>query len=159
MYQDSNIDSDSSGGGMTGGSGDKGEPKIKYVNPLTSNIREHGFTNYLPENWIFIGIPMNSVNKFCEEHINKDNEEPHTINEVANKKKSMDGAFQFFSNLILINPAVNGSVGEDHVPKTISNIIILPPNICLHLKGENVCLPIILGRIRTLLYGKNLNIG
>ena len=79
---------------------------------------------------------MNSVNKFCEEHINKDNEEPYTINEVANKKKSMDGAFQFFSNLILINPAVNGSVGEDHVPKTISNIIILPPNICLHLKGE-----------------------
>ena len=40
MYQDSNIDSDSSGGGMTGGSGDEGEPKIKYVNPLTSNIRD-----------------------------------------------------------------------------------------------------------------------
>ena len=134
LHKNSDVDGgDSSGEGMDGGAG---EPKIIYMNPLVTPVNE--LSDKLPDGWIFIGIPMTDVNQFCVDHINKGNDEPHTINKVDYINKDMGRDFRFYSNLILINPNNNGQQTDKWgMPVNISEFIILPPNICLDLGGSD----------------------
>ena len=127
--------------------GETEKTNIKYINPLIEN--NNGAV--IPKGYLFMSIPIRKVNEFFKKHVDIDDNSSYIINKVKyrGQEKVWDeedvrgGAkkYKYYSNIILVNPEDPenlgiGTNGKYDVNK-IKKFYILPPNVCINLKGTN----------------------